>query len=112
MLFEFELRGNAVYCVADFYDSFVKDCMTVHIEFLCKDYTHSTSLVVSLDTIQDVRLLQSLIYKQVCNCIDSFINESVVFKRNWNRYCDSVPKVYQFEKEVLFNDSKIKKFSR
>lgn len=112
MLFEFDYKGYTIYCVVDFYDSFVKDCRAVNVDFLWRDYSRSINLLFSLDSIEDVHLFQSLIYNKITNCIQSFLNESVVFKRNWNLYCDSVPRVYQFEKESLFMDSKIKKFRR
>lgn len=111
MLFEFDYKGDTVYCIVDFFDSIVENCKTVHIEFLCKDYVHTTSLILSVDSIEDIHFLSSLIFQRVANCISSYFNQIVIFKGNWNRYCDSVPQVYQFEKETLFKDSKISKFN-
>ena len=111
MLFEFDYRDNTIYCIVDFYESFVKDCKLVYIDALWSDYSFSTHFILPNDNIEDVSSLKSNIFNKVVKCIVSFFLLAADFKRRWNLYCDSVPRVYQFEKESLFNDSSIKKFS-
>ena len=113
MLFEFDYRYDDAFCIVEVYDCdcFVNNCKSVHIEGLWSDYTFSTHMILSTDIIQDVHTLKSHIHKKVTQCLDSFLNQSVVFRRKWNMYCDSVPQVYLFERDSLFTDSKLVKFN-
>lgn len=111
MLFEFDYRNDTIYCIVDFFESFVPTSQRVYIEVLFKEYSFETSLILPLDEIEEVSFLQKKIFECAVSCIDSFFSLSADFKKRWNLFCDSVPCVYQFEKESLFNDSKISKFN-
>lgn len=111
MLFEFNYKDDTIYCIVDFYESFVPHSNMAHVNCLYKSYEFCTSFIISVDEIEEVTLLQRRIYDQCVKCIDSFFSLSADFKKRWNLYCDSVPRVYQFEKESLFKDSKISKFN-
>lgn len=111
MLFEFDYKNDTIYCIVDFYESFVPSSHMVYIDALFKDYELSTSFMLSVDEIQEVSFLQRKIYERCVKCIDSFYSFSADFRKRWNLYCNSVPLVYQFEKESLFNDSKISKLN-
>ena len=110
MLFEFDYKDDTIYCIVDFFECFVPSSKKVYIEALFRDYSFGTSLILPLDEIQDVPFLQKKIFDKVINCIDSYYSLSADFKKRWNLFCDSVPRVYQFVKESLFKDSKISKF--
>ena len=111
MLFEFDYKDDTIYCIVDFYESFVPSSNLVYLECLFRDYPCATSFILPVDEIQEVTLLQRKIFEHSSKCIDSIYSLSAEFKTRWNLYCDSVPRVYQFDKESLFKDSKIAKFN-
>lgn len=111
MLFEFDYKDDTIYCIVDFFESFVPFTKSVYIEALYQDYPFELSLMLSLDEIQDVSFLQSKIFRSVSTHIDTTLSLSFDFKKRWNMFCESVPRVYRFEKESLFRDSKISKFN-